>query len=159
MFASIYVPANIHYCAETRCSLQHVFRLESLGYLLQPRTGNDPESTLRAAPNTPHSCLQALLCEQTSMIAYCILIVEYSHVEHGASQVLPGLFHSTLLGMTLEMQVQTLTTVNMAVMVHNRPEVSLYSDRASLGGRSRCLLAHKCLHTWLWGGCAPGAPI
>ena len=93
------------------------------------------------------------------MIAYVILMVEHSHSEHGASQVLPGLFHVTLLGMTLEMQVQTLTTVELAIMVHNQPEKRLYSGRAALGGRSRCLLAYKCLHTWLWGGCAPGAPI
>ena len=80
------------------------------------------ESTLRP-PNIPHPCLRALVCQHTSSIARFILLVENCHVEHGASQVLPGLFHGKLLGMTLKMQLPALTSVNIAFMVHNRSEI------------------------------------
>ena len=49
--------------------------------LLQPRT----ECTLRAAPNIPHPCLQAIVYQQASIIVKCILVVADGHVEHGVS--------------------------------------------------------------------------
>ena len=82
------------------------------------------ERTLRAAPSIPHPCLQALVYKQASINVRCILVVEDAPVENGVSRVLPGLFHGTLLGFTLLMQLPTLPTVNIAFMVHNRPKKS-----------------------------------
>ena len=106
------------------------------------------ESTLRATPNIPHPCLLALVYQQASNTMCCLLVVEDGHVEHGVSQVLPGLFHGTLFGVTLTMQLPTLITVNIAFMVQNCPAMSSISNRMLLGGRNGCFLAHKCLYTW-----------